>query len=624
MPLPPWLTDVLLARALEIVAVMHAPPAVIEDVVFVAVTQIATAVERAEKTIEDRIKNERAATRLVLLGAPLFQRLVLISSDCVASEEGDQELCGQTEARMAARYLQMIVLYTLKRSAKWAGLGIGELVYVYGAASTHRLIEQVTQTIWSEHKASRRDFIKALRKRFGGLRIVTIGRRRYKCFEPAPNQARFVATVETCLDLLTPWDSHHWNAPPRIPGPAIDTDWEELDRCHAFIHPACFAQLAAALHLKPPRQMLALPQLVRCEGSGPPAATDDDLVMASDLTRRASRWRDTMQRIRTRAAEHEQQRERASGDVFEVHVDRVGVACLAGGDDVSIEIRLPKDADLVEVYGDAVGPVLLATYVLDHDENGRHVPSEGRAQLGRAHQLLVSVRVAERRRATDSPVTVCRVKIRRVGRLGLTVPERSDPLDQNRNWTTRRSVVRRTLAIAATILVAALGGWLLWWNVGLRAELAQLRVAYANLPREPIQGGQVKEAPPPAPVETATLLLPDSFRPRGKANHAEIPVISIRRDASDVILDLQLPPGKQWPSYRCSLEQARGTLVTRFAPLAATPRGAREQIVTVHVDPGWFTSGTYLISLDGLTTTGRPTSIADYTFAIRKPPTARP
>src|SRR5215510_9781072 len=145
-----WLTDELLVDARALAALAHERPETAEAAVAHAKSMLDTNTDTAEKTIQDRIRNQRTPTSMVLLGPPLFQRLVYLASDQLAHAEGEAEACTQTADRLLARYLQFILAHVLDRSSRWVAVAFAQLVYGYGGAELDEMIVRVSGKFWDE------------------------------------------------------------------------------------------------------------------------------------------------------------------------------------------------------------------------------------------------------------------------------------------------------------------------------------------------------------------------------------------------------------------------------------------------------------------------------------------
>lgn len=616
MAIPSWLTDELLEKAWTIASLAHERPDTADAVVRQAALWLATTSDSAEETLADRVKNDRTATRIVLLGPALFQWLVYKASDEIARREGAEEVCRQTENRMLARYLHFLLLRVLKRSSRWTALAISQCVYGYRGSEVDRMIQSVTGSMWEDRKRAKRKFMKELSDRFIGLGAIEATGGEGRHFEPSRDQRLFQPHIWGWLDLFTPWGSEHrFNRRP-APSGVLAPDWVELDRCHVFIHPDCFDLLTGELELAPRTQRLRVPQLVRCDddGGAPPVTggTDGSAHSPGHAGGHSASLREQIIRNYRR-------RRNVPPTDFEVRIDgrTFGVLDASEG---SLRFSVPPDADLIEVYGcDAAGDVLVATHVLPHGEDGQVVSSTGVVRLGLRRRIAFDVVVQD---LSGHSVALCTVQ--HGPRLGSL-------------WARRRvrsgALLVATTSVLTLLTLHAVG---LVQNRRLRLELTQVRTEQAELqdrlrqlqeqitnlraprPVESPAATQTTDAPQgPVPPTVLTMTLRSSRLRRGEAKGPHVSLIP--STARTLIVNLALEENDDRPEYEATLETVEGTVLRRATGLKPIAVAGGERIVPLRVPAQELKNGDYVIRLHAARPDGTTEFLNDYGLRIARP-----
>ena len=235
--------------------------------VFDAVSWMDAATDASIRALKDRDRMDRSPIAPSMDEPQLLQRLVYKACDLIALQDGGREAARPRE-QLLARYLQFLLLFCLRRPARWSAVAISQLVYGYSGVASERVVRPFTRDLWdrSERRRAKRKLMSALGVRFPGLSVVPEragiwGSDRH--FAPCENQEQFVEVLPRWLRLFTPWNTGHGLTPESslssVPPELLET--ASLGAIHLFVCPGCFRILIQKLDHQEPAAMIRLPAM---------------------------------------------------------------------------------------------------------------------------------------------------------------------------------------------------------------------------------------------------------------------------------------------------------------------------------------------------------------------------
>lgn len=581
MALPRWFDDELCLKAIQLVASAHREEQATEDVLYHALSNLDTSTLTAEKTLVDRVKNDREKTGLVLIGPPLLQRLLFKYSDLHAQAEGPLE-CRNAEEFMLARYLQVLLLFCLHRSSRWMAIGIGQFVFSYSGREVANMTGTIIVKDWAHRERTRAKgkLMEHLASRFPSLIPAPDSDPERKHFEPAPLQDRLISLLETYLDLYTPWCTPHVlrstddlrkgivpEALKERHGSALEGDQTELNRFHVFVDPTCFTFLLKALGCDDWPFKMRLPALCYSERND---QSEDKYPHADN--------RDLIVRIREKLRRDAIRRLDANKGDLRVYVDKslVGMIDAAKG---TVICTLPTDADVVSVCArDSEGEILLASHILHHSDEGVALPSSGTVRVGRRHRFTFQVS----RDLRNSEAATCTVEHSALGFLTWNFFSTQPAPSHHARQVTPSTWVSRWAITTASLIIATLSVWVYQANRG--------------------------------PAIFDILVTPESVIAR-----------STRRDVQPASADLiSVPSGTRRVRFEVhsrSLRSGRCLVVLKVdnAVIETTSADLVNGIFYLEVPAARLKTGTYSIDISPVGTLGEASNIETYRFQILSP-----
>jgi hypothetical protein len=483
---------------------------------------------------------KRGITRISRDEQDALQWLIFFESD---SFEKEQESTGvQTEPEMAIRYIKSLVRMTTAMSSFYVNVGVHRLIHNYTTAEAQRVYETVTERYLGadEYRRAKGVLMSKVERRFGRFLQTCKTQFGELRFVPCPDQAPWAALADACLGAFTPWSTtescpvpaaygiRQDSLPPRLVGATPDNpnhDQVEINRCHAFIDPVCYARLTRALEFDPPERRLALPRFFM-ENTGdknktdgpsqtPPLTTEERKTVSNHLLDEATR------------------RRRAGARFVTIAIDGVECAGIALSGETEHSFEIEEGAELVEIRTvDQGQDVLLVTHRIAYTESRGIAPSRATVFLRGRRKLLLDIVPAATGRA------LVRLSYRppafaawRGARFSLW------------NWS--------KYAAAACGLLAA--GWVLGARTGRdQRPVAQLR------PPENVIAALTPPSPQSPRASTTAMrvptykLVPDDTITRG-AGGPDIPSVVVPSDPVLLRLDLPLDAPDLRKSLRASL-----------------------------------------------------------------------
>src|SRR6185436_13501371 len=197
-----------------------------------------------------------------------FQLLIYCKSEEYEKQQESKHSASLSEEDMIIRYIKHLILTTSRRNSFHVSLGLGRLLYDYGAAETMAIYDLVFQDPDSStkkadayYRARKNKLIEELEKRFHRFVKTYQGPRGENRFESDDDSGRFADLVFDYLALFTPWETScelpkqldTWTAIRSLKS-------NQASQIHSLIHPVCFSKIAAALNFDPPLSRLRLPR----------------------------------------------------------------------------------------------------------------------------------------------------------------------------------------------------------------------------------------------------------------------------------------------------------------------------------------------------------------------------
>lgn len=341
---------------------------------------------------------KRGITRITREQADALQWLILYESD---SYEVEQESRGQqAPEHLAVRYVKSLVRSTTAMSAFYVNVGLHRLLHNYSTLDVQRVYETVTDRYLGadEYRRAKAVLMAKLERRFGERLRTSRTQHGELRFEPWEDQQAWAALVDLSLQTFTPWSTagrcpvpadfgpYTGNLPPQLTGgrgTAINADVIEINRCHAFIDPACYARLARALDLDPPQERLALPrfymekEMKHNSGPAPAPLTEEERKTIND-------------RLSSQA-----ERRQAAAKSIRVLVDGRECLRLDAGRPEPRSVAVEEGAELVEIragHDDNVGEnLLLGTHRIAYVEAQGIAPSHAVVRIAPGKKLRLEV-----------------------------------------------------------------------------------------------------------------------------------------------------------------------------------------------------------------------------------------
>lgn len=505
---------------------------------------------------------KRGITRITHQEADALQWLILFESDRLERED---EKCGtQTAGDMAVRYIKSLVRITTAMSSFHVNVGLHRLLHNYTTPEIQRIYETVTDRYLGtdEYRRAKRVIMTKLERRFGQLLRTFRSQYGELRFEAWEDQKPWRALTEKCLQLLTPWSTaknclvpanfgqENFRIPTKLAaasGAKISPDELEINRCHAFIDPACYSRLTHALAFDPPEQRLALPRFFmdRTQSKSKPdppspLTAEERKSLNQHVANESARRRDSLaQRVR-------------------VIVDGAEQAVLDTVGQKECNVEIDEGTELIEFLSEeGKDELLLATHRVKYREAQGIAASEEMAMLGR-NRVLINIAPGELPVGEQAHRARLRVKC--------------EPVE-----TWRRDLRARPWWNFSKYAVAALALLTIGWVAGTRFSdyrresrsiPATTNLASSSSPPSPT-------ARPPAGNESAKLtahytaytLVPDEEIERGAGGLESVSVV-LPHEPALVRLDLPLPPGSSAKSVLLTLRllQSRAVVLRQTIP----------------------------------------------------------
>ncbi len=487
-------------------------------------------------------------TRIVRDDRDALQWLIYFESE---HYEKQQEQAGvQTTRDMIVRYIKHLTQMTTAMSSFYVNVGLHRLLHNYSTSEAQRVYEWATQhypgaeeyrkvkgALMNQIEGRFKNYVRTYRANHGELR-----------FEVFDEQDGWANLVDQCLRFFTPWSQACLGLAglePGVGGPSrplsgggrwrVNQDAIETYRCHVFIDPSCFGQLAEKLGLDSPRLRLAVPRFFfngktnGHDNSGSPE--EEEIPKLTEAERRT---------ITDRVAGGAGPQQGATPRVVTVMVHGVERVRLDVDSESTQNFDIQAGVKLIEFWMQDQGEkVLLATHWVDYTEWQGIARSTATVALGKGRELLLETIPASPADEGPAGASIL-LKCRPVSRLAAVG-------DSLRSWAWWRYRMPR-YASAFLLLIAV--GWVLG-TLKYRHDLGRINQQLAQEKAERASLQQRLASQQGSAVIIASRLTPDDLRVRGQ-NGGKDPVLSLPPQEALVILELPVR-GDQSTPYRVAL-----------------------------------------------------------------------
>lgn len=529
-------------------------------------------------------------TRIVRDDCDALQWLIYFESE---HYEKQQEQAGvQTTRDMIVRYIKHLTQMTTAMSSFYVNVGLHRLLHNYSTSEAQRVYEWATQhypgaeeyrkvkgALMNQIEGRFKNYVRTYRANHGELR-----------FEVSDEQEGWANLVDRCLRFFTPWSQACLGLAGLESGSGsssggvrrrVNQDAIETYRCHVFIDPSCFGQLAEKLGMDLPRLRLAVPRFF-CNGktnghdnSGSPE--EEEIPKLTEMERRT---------IADRVAGGTGLQQRTVPRVVTVMVHGVERVRLDVDRESTQSFGIPAGVKLIEFWAQDQGEkVLLATHWVDYTEWQGIARSTATVALGKRRELLLETIPASPADEGPAGASIL-VKCRSVSRLAAL----GDPL---RSWSWWRYSMPR---YAAAFLLLLAVGWVLG-SLKYRNDLERINQQLAQEKAERASLQRRLDSQQGSAIIIASRLTPDDLRVRGQ-NGGKDPVLSVPSQEALVMLELPVR-GDQSPLYRVALrpisekreilsesglkpEQKNGSTVIMFAMPSSLIEDGKHYVVDLY------------------------------------------
>jgi hypothetical protein len=218
------------------------------------------------------------------------------------------------------------------------------------------------------------------------------------------------------------------------------------------------------------------------------------------------------------------------------------------------------------------------------------------------------------------------------------------------SWRTRlaafftRPVTAYSFA-AASLLLFAVGAWLVVDTIRLRSEIAQLRtaqesqtaqnrqleqdlanarlrnqelIAKSGTPPQQTSTPEIqRESPPPPTIPTSPVVAVLSLLPGISRGSNSVPQLAIAKDVSLVRLQIGIDPRENYRRYRVELRTEKGQQVLARGNLLARV-GSHNRNILLGLPASALGNGQYELALKGITESGATEDLGFYYFSVVK------
>jgi hypothetical protein len=580
--------------------------------------------------------------KLSLSGSQLLQYLLFLESEEV---ERRQEASGDSTIRaedLVIRYIKHAVTIAWRKPSIHMAVALWRVIHNYKVEHLRTVdeffTEQQSVSYGDDCRRAKKDVMKSLQSRFGRhLELLALAgnEQRFRRMDWRPHRD----FISQCLELLTPWDTPclmgddtaafaNGSPPYALRGRrqrVTEQEQVERNRIHSHVHPPCFARLAETNGLPDAGSMLDLPSFALCESSGPggPPTRRRDLPHLDT---------DEISELKRKLVVQAGRRRANSPRLLRIHVDGDPCAEVNISHARSVQFPVNAGAELLKVYGqDSAGDVLLATHLLEYDEDGNLAAADAMVRIPGGKEITVSVSPG----AADGVASVTvmyRVGIfSRIaaGALGVgriqrwRIPAPSYGID----------LPRFAFGCGAVVMICAAGWFALnrWDNLAqeerrLRAQLAEStsreqalqrsleneQQRSADLQQQAAKSKGQRELAQTFSSVTAPsfILYPGIARGSEKGRSLAFP-----KDAAQITLKLHRSADSAGRHVLAALSVAGGAEIWN----QELNELKQPSVVELHLPKNLLPPGYYMIKLSSIEQTGEPGSPDYYAFEVVRP-----
>jgi hypothetical protein len=377
--------------------VLHQKQAI--EILGKAISSVESQGSQERKRLHYRFEfQKRKPTRIVRGDEDLLQWLIYQES--TAYEQEQERVGSPRTGDMIVRYIKNLVQVTTHRSSFFASVGIQRLLYNYDTPETRKAYEFVTDEYQHTdmYRFAKKTLLDEIQRRFGDRVMIRAGRRRERKLEVLEEQEGWMHLVERSLRLFVPWSTEHGCLASANASLGADDfffeavhqklpqDLLELRRCHVFIDPDCYSELAKTVGLDPPPARLAIPKFLNSiDGEGPSRSSREP---DRDLTP------EEIMLIRSHVERERLRRNEVEPDTLTILADKVKCATVdvyGPGNNVVCEIS--DGVFLLEIWSTPPGDggVLIATHWVEYTRYEGAAPASATVILGKGRELLIDI-----------------------------------------------------------------------------------------------------------------------------------------------------------------------------------------------------------------------------------------
>jgi hypothetical protein len=605
----------LLEKALQLAYFIVQDRSVAIELIHRSFTKLKAQQSREKRRFYWRYKHTTLRTRkLNRARQDVLQWLIYVESERYEKEQQQQRLL--LPRSLAVQYIKSIIQMTGNMSSFYVAVGLYRILHNYSTRDLQSAYERVTADFAGPEKYRRvkKALMQKLATRFCGLINISQSDSQELRFEVDDNQDAWAELVSVCLDMFTPWSTGNsctlgmpfWKQGPgttrngRMPAAA---DIEETNRCHVFMHPPCFDQLATRLGLNPRSAKLSMPRFTinhygdfadrssRRADSTPPLTAEERATLARGLGTSETHSPGQAPKLLSILADGEL---RAQWDLAQ---------------ETCKELKVDEGTRLLEFWGeDGRTGQLLATHCIDYTAVDGIAAGEHTVALGDKDELLLKT------------VPACPESPEAGGATILMELRLASPLVRLRVRLYSFLMSPRLLGYAlppALVLVCCL-----WLMQGYRQELSRQRSIIAQLrsDRDASEAALHAMKPQPTPTIGSTVtysLTPDFLAKRG-AGGPEAPVVAFSPETNLVQFELPLYSSHRNTVYRATLHlfsSKKELLQENLLQAQQTRAGA----AVIFALPSVLIKeqGHYVITLESMSA-HPPQRVGDFSFYVQR------
>lgn len=593
------LPDELLKKGFELAYFLFPDDTAAINILSGALEKLEIQCQREKKRLFWRDKHPaQPVRRIIRKDCDVLQWLILQEAEKYETEQ--EQLTEPSKQDLIIRYIKHLVQITAAMSSFYANIALSRLLRSYTTSEAQLAYEALTQRYLGadEYRRAKSSLMNRINKRFSRFLNVIRADHGELRFEPADDQQQCTSFVNECLKAFTPWGTEGVCAKfPSIKGnPHIsasatghgetDQNEREMNACHVFVEPTCYAHLMKELGLAMPDTKLSLPKF---STRGETEIRNRD----TDGKRLAILSPDVRSELRRRMAEKEQRRRNLRTQTLSIVVDGEHRGVLEKHRCMQIELQ--EGANLIEIRAeDEYGSFPLATHLVGYVDSAFEFLN-ATATLNRGKLDLSILPMAK---AVDGPLQAL-----------LTVNHRPkfDPVRVGIICAVRWKMWRPRWIFAIAGLMIAFIVW------GVTTAYYKHKIALLQQTQERLASTHASIR---ASVVTHYVLLPDDQKVRSSEQNG-IPTISLRSQPQVIVLDLELPTTTKPDRFSADLQTFSGNRTLMSQNFLQPTAGKKSPTLAIMVPAQLLApDGYYTVQLYALGPAGRAELINRFTFKV--------